>query len=315
MNVSVTAGAREGQEPRPWGPLAAALFAAAVFTVCLRYPLLLGLAAVSSTPIAIQRLRGTAPAFVATAGAAALIGAAFSSFEIALLFVLAAAVPALLLGEAMARGRGLRRGCLWAFIALSLQISGLLLVDGPGMARLATSAAADLQSQPAGQLMLADQVEQWNERAKILESALAIVYPAAWLILGGLMITLHAAVVRTYLARRDPAWLDGGEFEGIRMPFGLAIVFVMAGAGVLVPPVRPLAYNVLLLVTFFLVLQGMAIVLYYANRLNGPPFLRKLVVVLVLVNYAWASQLLALLGLFDLWFDIRRYADVQEQPK
>jgi len=83
---------------------------------------------------------------------------------------------------------------------------------------------------------------------------------------------------------------------------------------VLSPPVRPLAYNALLILAFLLALQGLAVVLYYANRLAGPPFLRRMVVVLVLIN-PWASYLLGLIGLFDLWFDFRRFADVPEAPK
>jgi hypothetical protein len=49
-------------------------------------------------------------------------------------------------------------------------------------------------------------------------------------------------------------------------------------------------------------------VAYYANRLAGPPVLRAAVLVLVLVN-PWAPQILALLGLFDMWFDFRKWAE------
>ena len=311
--MSVTAGAREGQEPRPWGPLAAALMTAAIVAVCLRYPYLrLGLT-MASAPLVIQRLRGTAPAFVATVGAVMLIGAAFG-FAHAFAFATVLALPALLMGEAMARGRGLRRGCLWAFLLLCAEIGALLLANGPEMGRVLTGSAAQLRTFEMTPYLPQEQIEQWNEQAKTLESALEIVYPATWLILGGLMIAINAAVVRAYLARRDPAWLDGGEFEGVRMPFALAVVFVLAGAAVVIPPARGVAYNALLFVAFLLALQGLAVVLYYANRLAGPPFLRKLVVVLVLLN-PWASQLLGLLGLFDLWFDFRRYADIPETPK
>jgi uncharacterized protein YybS (DUF2232 family) len=189
----------------------------------------------------------------------------------------------------------------------------LLLANAPAMGGIMTK-AAQMNRSP---LLLAqmqawmrpEQIEQWTEQSKTLESALAIVYPAAWIIIGGLVIAANAAVVRAYLARRDPAWLDGREFEGVRLPFGLAVVFVLAGATVMVPPLRPTGYNVLLVVGFLLALQGLAVVLYYANRLAGPPFLRRMVVVLVMVN-PWAPQLLGLLGLFDLWFDFRRYADI-----
>ena len=67
----------------------------------------------------------------------------------------------------------------------------------------------------------------------------------------------------------------------------------------------------LLVVAFFFALQGLAVVAFYARRLAGPPFLRAVVVVLVLVN-PWAPQILALLGLFDTWFDFRKWAEPPE---
>jgi uncharacterized protein YybS (DUF2232 family) len=313
MSSSVTTHAGDSREPRPWGPLAAAAFSALLFLVWKVSAEAGWLVALfSAAPIAIQRLRGTGAAFGTVLGAAALIGA-FADIGYAVVFVVMFAAPGVLLGEGLVRGRGLRRGCLWAFLLLSAEVLLLLLANAPAMGGIMTKAAQMnrsplLLAQMQG-WMRPEQIEQWTEQSKTLESALAVVYPAAWIIIGGLVIAANAAVVRAYLARRDPAWLDGGEFEGVRLPFGLAVVFVLAGATVVVPPLRPAGYNVLLVVGFLLALQGLAVVLYYANRLAGPPFLRRMVVVLVMVN-PWAPQLLSLLGLFDLWFDFRRYADI-----
>jgi len=251
-------------------------------------------------------------------GAAALIGAVFRSVEVALVFVVVLGFPALLMGEAMARGLGLRRGCVWAFSLLSVEVAVGLVLSGPSMSGFMTQGIAAYYSpEHLAQMrewLPPEQIEKWAEQWKTIEAALAVVYPAVYVILGGMMVAANAALVRGYLARRDPAWLDGSEFEGIRLPFGLTVVFVLSGLSVLLPPVRPLAYNTLLILAFLLALEGLAVVLYYANRLAGPPFLRRLVVVLVLVN-PWAPQLLGLLGLFDLWFDFRRFADVPEAPK
>jgi uncharacterized protein YybS (DUF2232 family) len=76
---------------------------------------------------------------------------------------------------------------------------------------------------------------------------------------------------------------------------------------VVVPAARPAAYNVLLVLAFFFALQGLAVAAFYAHRLAGPPFLRAAVVVLVLVN-PWAHYILALLGLFDIFFNFRKWA-------
>jgi hypothetical protein len=65
---------------------------------------------------------------------------------------------------------------------------------------------------------------------------------------------------------------------------------------------------VLLVVAFFFALQGLAVAAYFAHRLAGPTPLRAAVLALVLLN-PWAPQILALLGLFDTWFNFRRWAE------
>ena len=50
---------------------------------------------------------------------------------------------------------------------------------------------------------------------------------------------------------------------------------------------------------------------FYAQRLAAPPLLRAAVLVLVLIN-PWAPQILALIGLFDMWFDFRKWAEPPE---
>jgi uncharacterized protein YybS (DUF2232 family) len=138
-----------------------------------------------------------------------------------------------------------------------------------------------------------------------------VVYPAMFVIVGALTVLANAALLRAYLLRRDPGWLDGGEFETLRWPFSLAVAFVLSALLVTVPALQSVGYNALLLIAFFFGLQGFAVVTYYAARLAGPPFLRVAVVVLLVVN-PWAKEILALVGLFDNWFDFRKWA---EPPK
>jgi uncharacterized protein YybS (DUF2232 family) len=92
------------------------------------------------------------------------------------------------------------------------------------------------------------------------------------------------------------------------------MAFVVAGASVAVADFRPAAYNVLLVLAFFFMLQGLAVTAFYAHRLNGPPLLRAGVVVLVLIN-PWAPQILSLVGLFDTWIDFRKWAEPSEARK
>jgi hypothetical protein len=160
--------------------------------------------------------------------------------------------------------------------------------------------------------MPAEQIELWTEQVGSMREVMAVVYPSAYIILAALVVLANAVLLRWYLARRDPGWLEGGEFEGLRWPLGLAVAFVASGLAVAAPALRPAGYNVLLVLAFFFVLQGLAVVAFYANRLAGPPVLRAAVLVLVLVN-PWAPQILALLGLFDIWFDFRKWAEPPER--
>ena len=255
---------------------------------------------------------------MATLLAAALLAAVFSPANE--LMVLAAwTVPVLLIGEAMARGRGLRSGCGWAFGVLAVEILVALFFASPALAARALGpfdylrSAAFLEEMRIGG-MPAEQVEAWTEQVTAMRAVMAVVYPAAWIIRAALMVLANAVLLRWYLARRDPGWLEGGEFEGLRWPLGLAVAFVVSGLSVTAPALRPAAYNVLLVLAFFFVLQGMAVVAFYANRLAGPPVLRAAVLVLVLVN-PWAPQILALLGLFDIWFDFRKWAEPPAEVK
>jgi hypothetical protein len=274
-------------------------------------------AGVAPFPLLVVRLRsGLAAATMATLLAAAMLAAIFSPGH-ALMFLAVWAVPVGFIGEALARGRGLRKGCGWAFGVLAAEILVALFFASPVLEARALRpfdhlrSATFLEEMRVGG-MPAEQIELWTEQVGSMREVMAVVYPAAYIILAALVVLANAVLLRWYLARRDPGWLEGGEFEGLRWPLGLAVAFVASGLAVAAPALRPAGYNVLLVLAFFFVLQGLAVVAYYANRLAGPPVLRGAVLVLVLVN-PWAPQILALLGLFDIWFNFRKWAEPPER--
>ena len=314
----VSAGTGARAEPRlselvGAGALSALLFAAADFV-----PALVPLRLAAPLPLAVQRLRGgAAGAWLAAVLAAALVGAS-RALPAAGLYLLLFAAPGLLLGESLARGRGLLRGCGWAFAALVAEIAAGLAVAPQAMAERLLAPFDHLRSETfLAELktggLTPEQIGDFTEQVGAMRDALAIVYPGFLVIIAAGLVAANAALLRLYLLRRDPGWLEDGEFERVRWPLGLVVVFVLSGAAVALPLVRPAAYNVLLVTAFFLALQGLAVVAFYARRLAGPPLLRAAVVVLVLAN-PWAPQILALLGLFDNWFDFRRWAEPPPEP-
>jgi uncharacterized protein YybS (DUF2232 family) len=309
----VSAGTGAGLEPRLGGLLGSGLASALLFGAGGLLPALAPLALVSAVPLAIQRLhRGAASAWLAAALAAAIVAAAGVPLAAAV-FLLVLAVPCLLIAEALAHGRGLLRGCAIAFVALVLQVAAGLTAAPGAMAERVLDPIDELRSdatlkQLTSGGMPADAVGEFKEQVKTLHDALAVVYPAFWVIAAAVLVAANAALLRFYLLRRDPGWLEDGEFERLRFPLGLVVAFVLAGGSVALPLLRPAGYNVLLVVAFFFALQGLAVVGFYARRLAAPPLVRLLALVLVLVN-PWAPQLVALLGLFDNWFDFRKWAE------
>jgi len=309
----VSLGTGMKAEPRLGGLVGAGALSALLFGSAGLVPALAPLSFVSPLPLMVQRLRGgMAGAWLAASLAAALV-AASSALPAAGFYLLVLAVPGLLLGESLARGRGLLRGCSWAFGALVAEIAAGLAFVPQAMAERFLAPIDNLRSEAflaqlsAGGL-LPEQIAEFTEQVGALRDALAVVFPAAWVIGAAVLVAANAGVLRLYLLRRDPGWLEDGEFERVRWPLALAVVFVLSGAAVALPLARPVAYNVLLVTAFFFALQGLAVVAFYARRLAGPPLLRAVVVVLVLAN-PWAPQILALLGLFDNWFDFRRWAE------
>jgi uncharacterized protein YybS (DUF2232 family) len=302
-----------GAEPRLGGLVGAGALSALLFGSAGFVPALAPLSMVSPLPLAVQRLRGGAAAAWLAAGLAAALVAAASAPVAALFYLLVLAAPGLLLGEALVRGRGLLRGCAWAFFALVAEVAAGLVLFPSAMAERFLAPIDGLRSEAflaelrAGGLP-PERVSEFTAQVGSLRDALAVVFPAAWVIGAAVLVAANAALLRAYLLRRDPGWLEEGEFERVRWPLGLVVAFVLSGAAVVFPLARPAAYNALLVAAFFFALQGLAVVAFYARRLAGPPLLRAAVVVLVLVN-PWAPQILALLGLFDNWFDFRRFAE------
>ncbi len=306
-------GAGSAVEPRLGGLVGAGAFAAVLFGLAAFVPALAPLSFISPLPIIIQRLRsGAVSAWLAAVLAAAVVGAVETPAP-ALGFLVALALPGLLVGEALARGRGLIRGCAWAFGLLVFEVAIALFFAGDTIAQRTLAPLDELRSEAfLSQLRAsgvpADTITAFTEQTALLHDVIAVVFPAVWIIVAAVVVIANATLLRIYLLRRDPGWLEDGEFERVRFPLALVVVFILAGAAVALPAARPLAYNVLLIVAFFFALQGLAVVAFYARRLAAPALLRIALLVLVLAN-PWAPQILALLGLFDNWFDFRRWAE------
>src|SRR3990172_2419845 len=135
MSGSATVGERP--QPQTAGGLWLALASAALFGAGLAWPELRPLAVAAPFPVSLLRLK-TGPGLAALVVflAFAVVGASFGpGYALAFLFFFAA--PGLLIGEALVRGRGLVRGCGWAFGLWILLAGAGVLGDHQALARSA----------------------------------------------------------------------------------------------------------------------------------------------------------------------------------
>jgi hypothetical protein len=299
----MSASARQAEETRDTRPVAAlraGLAAAALFVVgvvghAFALPGLRVLAVFAPFPLALARLQaGGTQAWLAAMLATGLVGSV-APLAASVTFATAFAIPGLLIGTAMARGRGMLRGCLWAGSWLTA-VAGLWL--SASGAQLGAIWASLLQ-----------EVGSLGEVSDALRGALPVIYPSLTVALAIAMVTVNAGLLYAYLKRHDPGWLEDGEFERLRWPFLLAVVFVVASLALLWPAARAASLNALLLTAFLFALQGLAIVAYFGARIVPPMALWLVALTFYLTHPLAPFVALALLGLFDNWFDARRWAD------
>jgi len=319
MSVSARAGERVGSPER--GILRAALISAGLFATAVFAPTV-GLAAfgllavLAAYPLALARLGGAGMSGVWAALVAALLVASMAPVSSALAYLVLAAVPGLLMGESLARGRGLLRGCVWAFAWLATGCGALLAAAGPRLAAPLLAALDQMRGrefleQMRAQGMPFEQIDAWSAQATSARELLAVIYPSFYIVLAGLVVVLNAWLVRRHLARHDPAWLEPGEFENLRWPLAVVAVFVLSAFGLLLPPVRAVAANVLVLVGFLFVWQGVAVASFVGRRLLPPVVPWIIAAILLLTHILVPFAALALLGLFDQWLDARRWAEAK----
>ncbi|MGH8732636.1 MAG: DUF2232 domain-containing protein, partial [Burkholderiales bacterium] len=170
---------------------------AALFGIRELVPFLFPLAIVSPFPLLVLRLRGGLGSALAAAGAAAALLAAAFAAGAALVFLLFLALPALLMVDVMARGRGLLRGCGLAFAVIALELGAALVFANDRMsAELVRPfdyyTSPKFMDEVRGAGVPADQVEAFAEQVGAFSRAMAVIYPAAYLIMGALVVLANS---------------------------------------------------------------------------------------------------------------------------
>ncbi|NPV04814.1 MAG: YybS family protein [Syntrophaceae bacterium] len=139
---------------------------------------------------------------------------------------------------------------------------------------------------------------------------------AAWILNHGIallvtgvtfFIWLNVLGLRFLCQDRDPSFPDFGDLTRWKMP-DWAVWFVIASGIAMIVPEETLqiaGLNVLIVVLFLYLLQGLAIVQFFFRQKNIPRYLRALFYALI-VLYQYLLVFVSALGLFDLWVDFRK---------
>jgi uncharacterized protein YybS (DUF2232 family) len=127
--------------------------------------------------------------------------------------------------------------------------------------------------------------------------------------------TLNYIVARYYCSRsQPPVQLDAEILTHWRASEYMVWVFIASGLALLLPVsvLSTIGLNVLLVALAIYLLQGCAIVVFWAQRLPLPLGLRWLLTLIALVMAGPLCVVLCIAaGLFDLWVDFRR---LRRQP-
>jgi uncharacterized protein YybS (DUF2232 family) len=256
---------------------------------------------------------------------AAVAGFALSplfGFPQGLLFVAAFAPMGLIQGTVARRGgsavpmRALAFGVLGGLVVTLLSLAAARFVLGldplqtlvEAQVRAAQSAAAmlrNLNAPPA-------QIQQMEALAEQLPSFIRIVLPAA-LVLGVALWAYGAYTLARQVMRRLGTDLPGfGPILTWRLPpmAGAAIALPVL-LGVAIQPFAPaaglaLTANAFLVGVMVFAFLGVLTMLHYLNARDVPKSGRVLAVVAVIVLGDLGTFAMAILGLVDLWFDLRK---------
>jgi len=285
----------------------------------LRFLPLVGIVFIPGAALPLVRLgarRGVPAALAAAAGAAAL-SAAFG-FAVTRSLAESAGQAAALLATAgicgVAAGLARRRPPSAVFLGLAVwgaAAGGVLWALSPGADReietrfdaMTASSIASLRQSGTDP----DSVKTWQASAEVVRGLIVRFAP-------GLLASLWVgiAAVAFYLGRRIAlGGPEGGGFARLRLPPGLAALFVLAGAAAALfrGAVRNLAADVLAPVLVLYFLGGLSIIAYFARRWFRTGVLRA--AIYGMASWFPFSAGTAVLGLFDWYFDFRKRADRQ----
>lgn len=265
-------------------------------------------------PLVVLAMRRGRPAFLASLLLAPLLLGLLGSAWQAVAFALEFIGPALILAEALWRGR--RSESVALGIALWLSLGGLVVLllgarqwDQPlaAVRQHLDVLLRDVEGMTA-RLGLAEGPEAAAASAAQARRWLLAAFPGLFFA-GNLLAAAGYDATLRWLTRRRPAAFGGIVPEPWRWQLPEQLVWAFIGAGALylsgLPRLTEAGLNGLIAMLGIYFLQGVSIVLFWIHRFQLPRFLVAVSVVMLMVQ-PLAMLLVAGVGLFDVWCAFRR---------
>ena len=264
----------------------------------------------SAAPLLSVRISGRLLHAGLALATALLLISVIESTDSAIGFAILFGLWALLAGEVLSRRRSIIAASVAGLAVLSIEalLAGFAEGAAPIEATLRTPQVQASFDQWAAQAEL----EPAEAKAAIerVRAGIVALYPALSVISAMTIVALNAIALGRVVKRRGAPGFPKGELLSLRWPLSLVVAFVASGALLLVPEVQQTAWNGLAVTLFLFLLQGLSVMTFALTRLFSSEAMRAMFIVTSLLG-PWAI-LLALLGLFDQWFDFRsRFTSVE----
>jgi hypothetical protein len=140
-----------------------------------------------------------------------------------------------------------------------------------------------------------------------LVAILVRIFPGL-MIIGTLLVAwANFMFARVLLIRSGLQNLFRGDLKTWRAPELLVWVVVFSGFSLILPlgAISTLGLNSLLVLGLIYFFQGMSIIVYWLDKKKAPPLLRLFIYVVIALQQ-YLALIIAVLGLFDMWFDFRK---------
>ena len=266
----------------------------------------------SAVPILAVRIAGRLPHSLVAVFAALVLVTVAASLSAGLAFLTLFGGWALLAGEALSRRRSVILAGIVGFAILSVEAAVASVAGGAAVAE-ATLDSPQVQKafdQAAAQASLSP----GDAKAAIddMRAVIVILHPALSVISAAVVVAFNVMAIARMAQMTPGSAFPPHELLFLRWPLSLVVSFVVSGALLLVPALKSVAWNGLVVTLFLFLLQGLSVASFGLARLFTSELMRALLLAAMLLG-PWAI-LLSFLGLFDQWFDFRNRLVASDGP-